>query len=167
MLIEGFEPTTSCVSGKRSNQLSYINFLWEWRDSNPQCRKTTDLQSAKQPIAQHSHCCRRYRIRTYDLFGVNELLWTNWANLLKMVDICSSHILGFPPNPSSKWQDSNLRSLHPKCSGLPTFPHLVVDGLFFYSRIRQPQNYFVIPEGFEPPPRGPKPRVLPLDERTI
>ncbi|CAB4154553.1 hypothetical protein UFOVP1307_113 [uncultured Caudovirales phage] len=25
----------------------------------------------------------------------------------------------------SKWQDSNLRSQHPKCRGLPTFPHLV------------------------------------------
>jgi hypothetical protein len=24
--------------------------MWEWRDSNPQCRKTTDLQSAKQPL---------------------------------------------------------------------------------------------------------------------
>jgi hypothetical protein len=32
--------------------------LWEWRDSNPQCRMTTDLQSAKQPIAQHSQICR-------------------------------------------------------------------------------------------------------------
>ena len=58
VLMGGLEPPTSCVSGKRSNQLSYINVLWEWRDSNPQCRMTTDLQSAKQPIAQHSQICR-------------------------------------------------------------------------------------------------------------
>ena len=73
----GFEPQTFDVSGQRSNQLSYIPMLqgkkdsnlhdvllpkqaaqplahypilWEWRDSNPQCCKTTDLQSAKQPL---------------------------------------------------------------------------------------------------------------------
>lgn len=32
-----------------------LNILWERRDSNPQCRKATDLQSAEQPIAQLSH----------------------------------------------------------------------------------------------------------------
>lgn len=30
-----------------------------------------------------------------------------------------------------------------------------------------PRNFYVVPEGFEPPHRGSKPRVLPLDERTI
>jgi hypothetical protein len=42
-------------------------------------------------------------------------------------------------------------SLGPKPSGLPTFPHPVIVTL----------------EGFEPPLAGPKPAVLPLDERAI
>jgi hypothetical protein len=29
------------------------------------------------------------------------------------------------------------------------------------------KDLIVVPGGLEPPPRGPKPRVLPLDERTI
>jgi hypothetical protein len=47
-----------------------------------------------------------------------------------------------PPFPVlSKWQGSNLRSLHPKCSGIPTFPHLVIVGAVGFEPT-QPKHLF-------------------------
>ncbi len=45
----GFEPVTNrltvyCATSTPSR------IVWDWRDSNPQCRKATDLQSAEQPL---------------------------------------------------------------------------------------------------------------------
>ena len=51
----------------------------------------------------------------------------------------------------SGWPGSNGRPPGPKPGDLPTDLHPVI----------------VAPEGFEPPHCGPKPHVLPLDERAI
>ena len=48
----GLEPITSCVSGRRSDQLSYNSILWTGRDSNP---RRLDLQSNALPTELPVH----------------------------------------------------------------------------------------------------------------
>ena len=68
---------------------------------------------------------------------MSQLLWTNWAKgafcgpyQIRTDDFCVQgkcvSRLYQQPQILSKWQGSNLRSLVPKTSGLPTFPHLEV-----------------------------------------
>ena len=59
----GFEPVTSCLSSKRS--------------------KPTELIAHKRKNL-HWRFSGRWGIRTPDPLGVNEVLWTNWANRPKM-----------------------------------------------------------------------------------
>ena len=51
-----------------------------------------------------------------------------------------------PPFPVlSKWQGSNLRSLHPKCSGIPTFLHLVIVGVVGLEPTKTNVGGFTVP----------------------
>lgn len=45
----------------------------------------------------------------------------------------------------SKWQGSNLRSLHPKCSGIPTFLHLVIVGVVGLEPTKTNVGGFTVP----------------------
>ena len=127
----GFEPTTLELTALCSTT-ELRRIVWEWRDSNPQCRKATDLQSAKQPLLNTP--------KLHDRRDSNPQHWfwrPVWYHFTTDV-YCSS------------WRTRTL-----------TMKSVASRALHY---TKEP---FVTPEGFEPPLSGPKPLVLPLDERVI
>ena len=111
---------TYCVSGSRSNQLSYNSILWTERDSNP---RRLDLQSNALPTELPVHFLWEQKDSNLPSMQITEF------TVRRLTNSSITPILSF-------LLDSNQRHLPCKGSALPTELRKVSKAIAFLNRIR-------------------------------